>query len=349
MLKIAVVGMGVSGSYLVNQLSRDHDVVGFERYSKRKYQCVCAWGTSKDYISEFARNCDLDFDDYVLEEGRSIRVSVGGMEVKSPLAGLVSFDKHRLLEDMRRRQKVKYGIWVKSEEDLKSYDLIIDSTGLRVLLPKTRARELRVPCVQYRVEYEDPPFDDFYLKIFERFTGYLWYFPIGNGVAHVGAGDYDHGHIKVLEEFLEKYGGRKSRFVGRSLKLTPPRNCLPFHAGKVVGVGESIGTVVPLLGEGIIPALECSELLLKNLENLSDYRREVLRHFAFFETAYHFLDPFFRGEVELVNQARLSLEVLTHMWENQFRYGFKLQISDIRVEPLALLQQAISLASMVKL
>jgi len=27
--------------------------------------------------------------------------------------------------------------------------------------------------------------------------------------------------------------------------------CKPFYKGKVVGVGESIGTVYPLLGEGI--------------------------------------------------------------------------------------------------
>jgi len=41
--------------------------------------------------------------------------------------------------------------------------------------------------------------------------------------------------------------------------------CLPFYKGKVVGVGESIGTVYPILGEGIIPSMMCADIFVKNL------------------------------------------------------------------------------------
>jgi len=33
-MKIAVMGMGVAGSYLVSRLKNDHEVVGFERMEK---------------------------------------------------------------------------------------------------------------------------------------------------------------------------------------------------------------------------------------------------------------------------------------------------------------------------
>ena len=44
--------------------------------------------------------------------------------------------------------------------------------------------------------------------------------------------------------------------------------CQPFTVGKVVGVGESIGTVYPMLGEGIIPSMQSVELLVENLDDL---------------------------------------------------------------------------------
>ena len=43
-MKIAVVGIGVAGSYLMNRLSDDDDnqVVGFERTAKSQHDAVCA-------------------------------------------------------------------------------------------------------------------------------------------------------------------------------------------------------------------------------------------------------------------------------------------------------------------
>jgi 3-hydroxyisobutyrate dehydrogenase-like beta-hydroxyacid dehydrogenase len=43
-MKIAVVGIGVAGAYLMNQLSNNHDihVVGFERMKEEEHDAVCA-------------------------------------------------------------------------------------------------------------------------------------------------------------------------------------------------------------------------------------------------------------------------------------------------------------------
>ncbi len=346
-MKIAIVGTGVAGSYLLNQLGRNHKVTGFERYPKKKYQCVCAWGTTKDYISKYAEACDLNFDDYILHEGSNILVSFAGAEIESPLSGLVAFDKHRFLEDMQHGSKIKYGTWVQSENDLKGYDMVVDATGLRALLPKIQSHEILIPCVQYKVKYQDPPFDDFYIQVLENMGGYLWYFPLGGRWAHVGAGDLNHNHHQVIQDFFDRYGGEREKIVGRPVRLCPPKYCQPFTSGKVVGVGESIGTVFPLLGEGIIPTLQCAELLTTNLHDLDQYRREVLDHFAFYETAYNFLAPLLRGEVSLFEQAGLSLAVLLHMWANESRYGIKLQLSGMKVEPFSLMQQVMTIARMI--
>ena len=42
---IAVVGIGVAGSYLLARLKKDHEVVGYDRMTEEKHDSICAWGT----------------------------------------------------------------------------------------------------------------------------------------------------------------------------------------------------------------------------------------------------------------------------------------------------------------
>ena len=52
-MKIAVMGMGVAGSYLVSRLKNDHDVIGFERMDEIKHDSICAWGSIKSTMIDF--------------------------------------------------------------------------------------------------------------------------------------------------------------------------------------------------------------------------------------------------------------------------------------------------------
>ena len=56
-MKIAVVGIGVAGAYLMNRLNEDHDnsVVGFERMLESQHDAVCAWASCKIVILEFTK------------------------------------------------------------------------------------------------------------------------------------------------------------------------------------------------------------------------------------------------------------------------------------------------------
>jgi choline dehydrogenase-like flavoprotein len=77
-MKIAVVGIGVAGAYLMNRLSDDPDnhVVGFERMPKAQHDAVCAWATCQNVMSGLAKNCGLNFDQYILHDGKYMKVDL---------------------------------------------------------------------------------------------------------------------------------------------------------------------------------------------------------------------------------------------------------------------------------
>ena len=57
-MKIAVVGIGVAGAYLMNKLSDDHDnrIVGFERMPEAQHDAVCAWATCENVMSALVKH-----------------------------------------------------------------------------------------------------------------------------------------------------------------------------------------------------------------------------------------------------------------------------------------------------
>jgi flavin-dependent dehydrogenase len=334
-MKIAIVGMGVAGSYLVNRMSHDHEVDGFERYKRRDYQCVCAWGTSKYELRKYANQCDLNFDEYILHEGKELLVSVGGIELRTELCGLVTFDKHRFVLDLQRGQNVHFGSRINESSWLADYDIVIDATSLRTLLPKIlHDNKIMIPCLQYRVRYKDLPFDDFHIELSDDGCGYLWFFPLGGGWANVGAGDINHKHGDALRTFFERHGGKREKVMGRTLRICPPRYCKPIFVGRTVGVGESIGTVFPLLGEGIIPTLQCADIFQQTAPDFNEYRRRVYENFTFYEIAFDLLRPLVKGQIRPLEQIGPSIAVALHMWSNERRYGSRASLIGIKVDPV---------------
>lgn len=331
-LKIAIVGMGVAGSYLINQLTkRGHEVTGYERYTEQNFECVCAWGTSRYGIDHFTKKCDLNFEDYVIHEGIKFRMEYGGNQFLSDVTGLVTFDKHRMVLDMQKGQNVIYGKWIRSLEP--EYDMIIDATGgIRGVLPKL-PQDLQIPVVQYRVKFDKPPMNDFYLKMFETNSGYFWYFPLNNNEAHIGAGDYYRRHMQYIEEFMRKNPGKRTKIVGRPIRLLPPSKCEPFYHRKIVGVGESIGTVFPLAGEGIIPSLQCSDIFLENMYDLQKYRRAVLQHFRIFDDAGSLLISLLKGKFVFPDDMIRMGRVAEELYNNPKRYGISINPKHLVLNP----------------
>ncbi|MEM3398491.1 MAG: NAD(P)/FAD-dependent oxidoreductase [Nitrososphaerota archaeon] len=325
-MRIAVVGVGVAGSYLLSRLRDQYRVDGYEMLARSRYFPICAWGTSRNMMKNFANKVGLNFEEYILHTGKELIVDLGRELHHIKLRGLCTFDKKRFEEDLLEDCEVRFGSRITSMPD--GYDLVIDSTGFnRSLLPKVK-NDYFIPTVEYRVKFSNPPFDDFYIKPFRELSGYLWYFPLGGNLYHVGAGDYFKRHSRTVDEFVKKYGGEVLMKIGRPVRITPPLYCQPIYMEKIVGVGESIGTVFPMLGEGIIPSLYSAEALVENLYNIERYRKTILRMFKPFSTVFEFIHRALTRNIDLKRDWFILFKIYLHMRFREERYGVQARIRD---------------------
>jgi len=71
-MKIAVMGMGVAGSYLMARLKNsEHEVVGYERMPTERHDSICAWGTIKEELTNFCKKTGRNFDDFLIHDGKN--------------------------------------------------------------------------------------------------------------------------------------------------------------------------------------------------------------------------------------------------------------------------------------
>ena len=335
-MKVAVVGIGVAGAYLMNQLSNIHDVhvEGFERMEEKNHDAVCAWATCENVMKDYAKKCGLNFDNYILHDGKNMTVDIdGNRHIDVNLKGMISYDKLKLIQDMIKGTKITFNKAPQKNVLEQDFDLIVDSTGFhRHYLPKLKD-ELWIPCIQYKVKYPENniPYDDFYLKAFPSLSGYFWYFPLGNGYAHIGSGDFRRKHTNdFLESFLRKYNCTVIKKVGRPVRITPPSKCLPFSDGKkTIGVGESIGTVYPLLGEGIIPATICADIFINNFNNLTEYCNKVIDYFKIYTLVYNFIRLKISNNFNILRNFVDLLKIYSHMKRQEERYGMKIDMMNM--------------------
>ncbi|MCH9040761.1 MAG: NAD(P)/FAD-dependent oxidoreductase [Nitrosopumilus sp.] len=331
-MKIAVMGMGVAGSYLMARLKdSEHEVVGYERMVEERHDSICAWGTIKSELDKFCEKTGRNFADFLIHEGKTMKVKMGnGVKFDIGLHGLCTYNKLGLIKDFIKDSKVLYGTAPKLEELEKEYDMIIDCTGFhRIYLPKLK-EDFFLPTYEYKVEYENGvPFDDFYLEPFPGMSGYFWYFPLGEKWAHIGAGDYKKNHVKVTDEFLKKYGGKVIQTKGRPIRLATPDRCKPFYSGKVVGVGESIGTVFAMLGEGIIPSMQCVDIFLDNMHDFAAYEKAVDKHFKVYAKVFNFVRKKIHNDFNFFKALPDFIAIFLYMKKHEKRFGMDIKISNL--------------------
>jgi flavin-dependent dehydrogenase len=117
--------------------------------------------------------------------------------------------------------------------------------------------------------------------------------------------------------------------MGRPRRFIPPRLCEPFYEGRVVGVGESIGTVFPILGEGIIPSLQCAEIFLQTMPDFEKYRKRVLKEFAAFYDIYRLVKLKIEGRFNLVRHSALLMKTYRYMKQREERFGLTIRGNDL--------------------
>ena len=286
-MKIAIAGAGTTGAYCYRLLkNKGFRVHVYDR--KRKTACginPCAWGTSGAFMG-LAAAAGLNPEIYILQRFES--VIMDDVPVKG---NLMTFDKPAFIRDLLGDEGVKDG-----PVPTNQYDRVIDATGVaRSYLPPLR-NDLLLPATQRRLETEERLEN----RIKLAGVGYAWCFPLGRMGAHVGCGSLAGNPDRYLEKLgwlpersANPHGKVLCACKGR-LRLTGPHDSQPFFmngpSGSIWGVGEAIGCVAPLAGDGIVPGMRSVQLLLEHWENPQHYTRAVLREFEWMTRERHVVD-----------------------------------------------------------
>ena len=333
-MHFAIAGAGVAGSYLGNLLQkRGHDVDIFEASKKEHHWPVCAWGASRHMLDRFSDQAGLNFNNYVSHIGRQLRIELpNNNEEWLELKGLATYNKYEWENDLLKDIKVTYGVKVTREAfRFDKYNYIIDCTGLhRTLLPKSE-QDFLIPAYEYLLE-NVRGLGEFYVISYKCAKGYFWYFPLDNGRAYMGAGDIEKKYYGIEEFFKQHPEARILKKIGRPIRLAPPKRMEPFYDANILGVGESIGCVFPMLGEGIIPSLICCDLFLDVLDkskgkfDFKQYRRRVLDRFDYYDDVYRIVRLKMDGKLSMVRHISLMMSMYRNMKKEEKRFGFEVSL-----------------------
>jgi flavin-dependent dehydrogenase len=333
-MNFAIAGAGVAGSYLSNMLQkRGHDVEIFEASKKDHHWPVCAWGASRHMLERFSKQAGLDFSNYIFHVGQQLKIELPNNNEESlELKGLVTYNKLGWEIDLLKNVKVTYGVKVTREVfAFDKYDYIVDCTGLhRSLLPKS-GQDFLIPAYEYLLENVRGA-NDFYVIGYKGAKGYFWYFPLGDGRGYMGAGDIEKKYHGIETFFKQHPEAKVVKKIGRPIRLAPPKRMEPFFDGNIIGVGESIGCVFPMLGEGIIPSLICCNIFLDVLDrskgkfDFKQYRKKVLDTYDYYDDVYKIVRLKMDGKLRTVRHIHLMMSMYRNMKKEEKRFGFEISL-----------------------
>lgn len=317
-LRIAIAGAGTTGAYAYRLLT--HWGVPVDIYGRDcRTACginPCAWGTSRDFL-DLVRAAGLDPEKYVLQATDHVWME----NVRIP-GDLFTFDKPGLIQDLLQDAIVN-----RAPLDVTAYDRVIDATGIaRTYLPPIEG-DLLLPCIQRRVETSEPMENRIKLGA----VGYAWIFPLSRYGYHIGCGSLagdPKAYLKGLG-WAETRGNNPSKKVlcacsGR-VRLTGPYASQPFVAShskpEVWGVGESIGCVAPLAGDGVVPGMKSAQLLLQHWESPERYTKSILKEFRWMEKERQVID-------KLLDKGSLGIKDAWVLKKNSRRMGMQVGVKE---------------------
>jgi flavin-dependent dehydrogenase len=301
-VKVAIVGAGIAGGFLARLLERQGISPDVYEWGDHGTSCgyrSCGWG-APDATGSFLDRAGLDFDDYLLEP--MVTMNFDGLVARTPLFTL---DKPRLIRDLRSGLRIIPCPFTDREAD--EYDVVVDATGIaRALLPPCSS-DLTLPTLQYRVTVKTNGGQALGAGVYGNQIpglGYIWVFPIGRGQYHIGAGGLAFDRYReILEEFFDNlspgYSLTRHCSCSGEVRVASPFYSQPFvrvrkrkdrTPQQIIGVGESIGTVSPFTGEGIIYSLECAKLLADTWPDEKAYVSRVLSRFSWMKKERETLD-----------------------------------------------------------
>jgi flavin-dependent dehydrogenase len=313
-LKIAIAGAGMTGAYLYRMLKRQgHRVDIFDvRAATRCGLHPCAWGTSKGFTALVAA-AGLEPQKYILQ--KLDHVIIDGVKIK---AELKTFDKPGLIGDLLQGAEVSYAPFEPA-----IYERVIDATGVaRAFLPPI-ADDIILPCEQKRVRAAGPLEN----RIMLDSIGYSWCFPLGEDQYHIGGGSLaaaSNPGLKNRKRFLCDQGETLCGCRG-NVRLTSPHGALPFVVDQglwsIWGVGEAIGCVAPLAGDGVVPGMQSVRILIDHWQNREAYTDAILQEFSWMKQERQVIE-------RLRRRKHLGISAAWVLKKNSRRMGMDVPLKD---------------------
>jgi len=285
-LKVAIAGAGMTGAYLYRLLrNRGHEIDIFDRDPGTRCEITpCAWAASGGF-AELVQAAGVDPGKYLLRP--SDYVVIDEVRIK---AQVFTFDKPGLIKDLLQGAEIKY-----SALDVTYYERTIDATGVsRAFLPVIE-EDIILPCVQWRIRAETLLEN----RIKLGSIGYAWCFPLGPDEFHIGCGSLISDPRKIMQElgWIGKETVRNTicACTGK-VRFTAPQFSLPFVTTEGVwGVGEAIGCVAPLAGDGVVPGMRSVQLLLQWWDDPLGYTKAIQKEFRWMKPERKVIDTLRRN------------------------------------------------------
>jgi len=317
-LKVAIIGAGMTGAYLYRLLvNRGHKVDIFNRDpGTRCGISPCAWGTSRGFAGLIEAS-GLDPGKYLFRNLDYVMID----EIRIP-ADIATFHKPALIRDLLHGAEV-----VCEPPEVNGYDRMIDATGVsRAFLP-VLGDDILLPCRQWRVRTEEALTNRIKLgKI-----GYAWCFPLADHEYHIGCGSLISDPRKIMADlgWMRKTPSSPRKEIlctcGGRIRLTGPIYAQPFvrrdGPAEVWGVGEAIGCVAPLAGDGVIPGMKSAQILLHWWNDPEGYQRAILREFGWMEKERGVID-------KLRANGNLGVKDAWVLKRNSQRMGMRVGLKD---------------------
>ncbi|BCU68985.1 NAD(P)/FAD-dependent oxidoreductase [Stygiolobus caldivivus] len=272
-MEVAIVGAGPAGLSLAWFLKGT-------KYNATVYEALddvgkkpCAWGLmsgvesllpiSKESIISEIKGFKIYLNDKLIHDIRERKTL--GYIINKPLFLRNIAEKVDVKFNskvVRKRENGREEFYLSSGEKVNA-DKVVISNG-HYELP----REHTVPAIQYLTDYKiDPEVVEFYF--YSDLLGYAWVFPDDKG-AKIGIGGY--ADVNFLKEKLAKMvKGKVFMFHGARVSdngVEEPRLYDRMY------VGEALGTVYPLTGEGIRPSILSSKIYADSLLEGKDFVKE---------------------------------------------------------------------------
>jgi len=256
--ELSIAGGGVAGSYLYTLMSDRFTTKVKVCDGAKKRGCSCAFGCFYSLLKEKLDKVGLNIEDYILCKNKGLILN----GVYIPIRNQISIDKPKLVRDLCPKVIKKN---LNLADFLRRRKWVINATGIPL------CEHYVIPTKQYRIKLEglEPAVN--YIHLDMRYVGYGWAFSLDEEGKwfHLGAGCVNADPEILIRALVKRYKVKVKKLIcscNRPIRVVNPEK-LNILCGTVLSIGEAGGYVFPVTGEGILPSMDSTEMLVNEMDS----------------------------------------------------------------------------------